>query len=298
MFGFGLNIKPIFVRGGYVPSDPSAAAYISAAGYQDNDLKEIIDNVFLSIKALNSGATYNKISLMKLRITDSTNNTTALSQMGLNAVAPSSNISTWSSSPTANYSGVSFNGTTQFETLNYNPSLDGKISINSGTIIEYLGTGLISPAFWRFGLRTASISTSHNFGHGGNDSAANTINSAINDAGSAPSPIFTGFSSVQGLNASSRNATNQKVFYRNGNQQRTSVGVVPVGIPNTNLLCGAITLDGTTASNFSAYRSQCLIFGSGMTFSELNSLDMIVNNLQGSLDTLFGLTSTNARKRY
>lgn len=62
---------------------------------------------------------------------------------------------------------------------------------------------------------------------------------------------------------------------------------------------GGFTLDGgTTISSFSNTRPQFILIGGGMTDSEVDSIQVIVNNLQGSIDTLFGLTGTDIRKKY
>jgi len=45
-------------------------------------------------------------------------------------------------------------------------------------------------------------------------------------------------------------------------------------------------------------RSQFVAFGQGFSVAEMSVIEPIINNLQESVDALFGLTGTSARKRY
>lgn len=297
MLSVGLNLKPFFI-GGFTPTDPNAAAYIEAAGFQNNDLKQIIDNVFLSIKALNSGATYNKISLMRLYIGESGNNTTSLNQCLLNAINPATYLPTLiSNNPTANYSGVAYDGVNQFTQFGYNPITDTKWGLNSATQINYVynpnNTYIVT-----HGQRNNSIATNRNIMQITQGTPSRFLATGINDA--TAGVVFSAIvGDSSGFIAGCRNAANNTKYYFMKNTMITQTGVVPFGVPNVNMVFGAYSLDGGTTKVFQgAQRHQFDLFGSGFTTSEIASMETIVNNLQGSLDTLFGLTSTNARKRY
>jgi hypothetical protein len=297
MLSVGLNLKPFFI-GGFTPTDPNAAIFIEAAGYQDNDLKQIIDNVFLSIKALNSGATYDKISLMRIYATDSTNNTTSLNQCLLNAVNPATYLPTLiSNNPTANYSGISYDGINQFHQCGYNPITDPKWGLNSATQINYVynpnNTYIVT-----HGQRNNSIATNRNMFQATQGTPSRFLATGINDA--TAGVVFSAIvGDSSGFIAGCRNAANNTKYYFMKNTMITQTGAIPNGVPNLDLPFGAYSLDGGTTKIFlGAQRHQFDLFGSGFTTSELSSLETIVNNLQGSLDTIFGLTGTSTRKRY
>lgn len=296
MLSVGLNLKPFFI-GGFTPTDPNAAIFIEAAGFQDNALKEIIDNVFLSIKSLNSGATYNKISLMRLFIGESTNNTTALNQCLLNAINPATYAPTLiSNSPTANKSGLECNGVNQYYQCGFNPSTDAKWALNSATFINYAYLPATNTIL--FGRRNNSIATNRQIYLQPLGISNVQINNGINDAtgGVVFSPTAQ---NVSGFHAATRNAANNTKIYFWRNNQISQTGVIPNGVTNINMPFGAYSDTGGTSPIFTgAQRHQFDLYGSGFTTSELASMETIVNNLQGSLDTLFGLTGTNARKRY
>ena len=103
-------------------------------GYQG--LINTVNNFFIDLKATGQ---YSKISLMKLFLTDSTNNTTSLFQCGINAVNPTENVPTYFNAPIANYSGILYNGTTQYAIMNFNPTGDANWALTSATIMVYNG---------------------------------------------------------------------------------------------------------------------------------------------------------------
>jgi hypothetical protein len=45
-------------------------------------------------------------------------------------------------------------------------------------------------------------------------------------------------------------------------------------------------------------RAQFVAFGQGFSVAEMSVIEPIINSFQGKIDTLFGLTGTNARKTY
>lgn len=292
MFGIGLNIRPR-VSGGYTPTDSDAIAYISAAGYTDNSLKQIIDNYFIALKALNSGATYSKISLMKLYITDSTNNATSLSQCGINAVNPATYVPTFVNNPTANYSGITYNGTTQYSELNFNPNSVASFGLNDSTMISYNGIDNLVGALM-FGQRNTAISL--------NGIQLTTLNSSgtlINhNDNSLVNQSFSGTNSQGFISSTRRTNNNTRYINRNSIAEFTQTGIPAVANPNISIVEGARRLNVGVVDAYQNIRPQFLLFSSNMTTSEVSSIQSLVNSLQGSLDTLFGLTGTAARKRY
>jgi hypothetical protein len=100
------------------------------------------------------------------------------------------------------------------------------------------------------------------------------------------------------ISAASRNGTvNTKYIIKNGITV-TQLGTTPTGRANLNLMEGARTLNGTDPNAYYNMRAQFVALGTGFNTTELALVDTLVNNLQGSIDSLFGLTGVSARKRY
>lgn len=281
----------IYKPGCYQPTDPDAINYINAAGFTNCDLKEIIDNFFIALKAINSGAVYSAISLMKLYITDSTNNATALTQCSINAVNPTANVPTFVNNPTANYSGIAYNGINQYTDINYNTISDPKWLLNGCTVIGY--NGFSTGNSLMFGQRNNAIATNRQIfaqlvaptstSIGMNDSI-----SAVTFAGSGDTGYF----------AATRNANNSTKYYHRNAANLTQTGATVTAVPNIALVEGARRLNVGVQDAFTVQRQQFQLFGGAMTTANLASMQTLVNTLQGDLDNLFGLTGTNARKRY
>ena len=287
MFGIGLYIR-LRVSGGYIPTDIDALNYITAAGYKNNALKQIIDNFFIDLKATGQ---YSKISLMKLFITDSTNNSIALTQCGINAVAPLANVPTYYNNPTANYSGILYNGINQYAKSNYNPISDVKWGENDATLMGYVGLDTTSVFI---GARNDPSYLSSNVYLNTNNNG--TVDVGLNSFFMQPSfgVLASGFISV------SRTSNNSTAYFCRNNNINLTFGSSPtLPVTNTNLFEGGITIDGgVSVAAYGNQRLQYILAGSGMSISEQNSIQPLVNALQGSIDTLFGLTGSSARKKY
>ena len=278
----------------YTPTDPDALAYVTAAGFTNCSLKLLIDDFFRDLK--NTGE-YSKISLMRLYLTDSTDNTTALNQCLINAVNPATYAPTViANNPTANYSGVAYNGINQYHQCGYNPSTDAKWGLNSATFMGYYYLTATNSVL--FGRRNNAIATNRLVYLQPLSISNVQINNGLNDstAGVVFSPTAQ---NVSGFHAASRVAANTK-HYIWKNNLITQAGVVAYGVPSMNMGFGAYSDDGGTTKLFvGAQRHQFDLFGSGIAPSQIvNLIEPLVNTLQANIDSLFGLTGTNARKRY
>jgi hypothetical protein len=274
--------------------DPDAQNYINTAGFTNTSLIEVINNFYIDLKATGQ---YSKISLMKLFLTDSTDNTTSLFQCGINAVNPTANVPTYFNAPTANYSGIEYNGTTQYAIMNYNPINDTtNWALTAATIMGYFGKNVSGRPF---GMRNTAISSIRNvFLENYTTPNLGLMACGVND--STAGVTFTGLE-PEGFLAGYRQAaaSNNKKYFRNNNNIITQTGVIANGIPDVNLYEGGFTLDGgTTINTYVNQRIQFMLAGGEMTDTQVNDVQLLVNALQGDVDTLFGLTGTAARKRY
>lgn len=282
------NAESVYLAPQLAPVVNPADAYIAAAGFTNTALIAAIQQLFSDLIA--SGQ-YNKIRHLKLYLTDSTNNTTSLFQCGINAVNPSVGSTTFVNNPTANYSGVSFNGTTQYGILNYNVWNDAQIFNDDTTILTYA----YSPA--------VAWITPGQRGNSGVNLSLTVVNNGlvqhfVNDF-SATVPNL-GISSASGLNAASRksSAPNTKYLFKN-NVSLTQFGSVPTGNKaDYNMFEGGRTLDGVNPNALYNVRPQFLMVAKGMNPTDVAAIEPIINNFQGTVDTIFGLTGTSARKRY
>lgn len=282
----------------YVPTDPNVIALVAAGNYTNCQLIEAMDLFFIALKNINAGATFNKISLMRIYATDSTNNTTSLNQCLLNAINPATYLPTLiSNNPTANYSGVAYNGVNQYTQFGYNPITDPKWSLNSATQINYVynpNNTYIIP----HGQRNNSIATNRNIFQATQGTPSRFLATGINDA--TAGVVFSAIvGDSSGFIAGCRNAANNTKYYFMKNTMITQTGVVPNGVANINMVFGAYSLDGGTTKLFQgSQRHQFDLFGSGFTTSELAAIEPIINNFQGDIDNIFNLTGADARKRY
>jgi hypothetical protein len=268
--------------------DPDALAYITEAGFTNDSLKTIINDFYLSLK---SNGYYTKITHMKLNLTDSTNNATSLTQCSIDGILPGTNSTVYTNTPTANYSGVTYNGTTQYAQLGYNPGTDGALALDNTALMGYVySTG----AYLSWAQRSVSP---NNIGL--LTTTANQTQDFINDSATI---LSLGGTDPAGFNAASRNTdlNTKHVIRANSTGQTTvsEVGTAPTGRASFDLMEGARTLDGTAPDAYYNMRSQFLAVGKDFSMADLEGIETIVNNLQGSVDTLFGLSGTSARKRY
>jgi hypothetical protein len=268
------------------PLDPDALAYINTAGFTNPDLIEIIYNFYEALKAT---GLYSRFTHMKLNLTDSTNNTTALFQCSINSINPLVGQTVYTNNPTANYSGVQYNGINQSARLSYNPGTDPQLGEVNTSLISYVYSPAVAWLSWaqrsggseNIGLTIVNNGVTQNF---------------INDA--ATIITFSGLNTASGFNgASRRNVAGTKYHFKNGTSI-TQTGTFTTGRANLNIVEGGRTLDNITVSNVYNMRSQFVAFGQGFTVAEMSVIEPIINNLQESVDTLFGLTGTSARKRY
>ena len=270
----------------YEPTDLDAINYINAAGFTNCSLKLLIDDFFKDLK--NTGH-YSKITHMKLRLTDSTDNATALTQMGINAINPAIGADTFLGFPIANYSGVTYNGINQFSRLNYNPGTDPNLSVDDTTVCGYVycpGAAYIS-----FGQRSSGL---NNIGVLNTNAAL--VQNFVND--NATIVTFTGLNTSSGFTGASRkNVANTKYIFKNG-VAITQTGIGSIGRADLNPVDGGRTLDNVTVANYYNIRTQFVMFGKGLNVAEMATIEPLVNTLQANIDSLFGLTGTNARKRY
>jgi hypothetical protein len=230
---------------------------------------------------------------MKLNLTDSTNNATALYQCSINFVNPLVGQTIYTNNPTANYSGVQYNGINQSARLSYNPGTDPKLGEENTTLISYVYSTAVAWLSWA--QRNSSI------GGGVENIGLTVVNNGvtqnfIND--SAGIVTFSGLNTASGFNGASRkNVAGTKYHFKNSTSI-TETGTFTTGRANLNIVEGGRTLNDTTVSNFYNMRAQFVAFGQGFTVEEMAVIEPIINNLQESVDTLFGLTGTSARKRY
>jgi hypothetical protein len=225
---------------------------------------------------------------MKLNLTDSTDNATSLRQCGINAINPSVGLTVYFNGPTANYSGVTYNGTTQFSKISYNPGIDSSLALDNTTLMGYVYT---TGNYLSWGQRS-----------GGTDNIGllltntNNVQNFINDNATIQNIGTSNNSS--GFSAASRNGTtNTKYIIKNGTTL-TEIGTIPTGRADLNLVEGARTTNGTNPDAYYNMRAQFVALGTGFNTTELAVVDNLVNNLQGSVDSLFGLTGASARQRY
>ena len=274
----------------YVVYDASALAYITAAGFTNTSLKIAINNFFIDLKATGH---YSKFIIMRLYITDSTNNATALSQMAINAVNPGTFDSTYFNAPTTSYSGMTMNGTSQYGLLNFNYSTsDARWGNFDASLMSYVGLSGASDIY-NFGLRSVNL---QNCGLGMTSSTGNMF-TGINDS-TAGLTFSDAVNNADGWRASSRTANDSTKYYIWRTTSQTQTGVAVQAKANINAPENAYTTDGTTFPGYFNQRLQFMAAASGISAADLITIGGIVNTFQGNLDTVFGLTGVDARKRY
>lgn len=290
-----LHIGPFsHIRNSYVIKDADAATFIAAGSFADNDVKKVIDDIFLYFKLIGE---YSKIALARLYIAESTNNTTALAQCGLNMVNPSIYIPTFTNNPTANFSGVNYNGINQHMKCGFNPSTEIKWGLNSATFMNY--SYLPTNNSLMFGQRNTSIATNRNVWLQSMGITNVTMANGVNDStgGMVFSPTAQ---NTSGFHAACRIANNSTKYYFWKSNSMTQTGVLTYGIPNMDTVFGGRTLDGGTTIQYVAeQRHEFDLFASGIAPSQILTMENYINNnFQSQLDLIFNLTGTNARKRY
>ena len=263
--------------------DPDATAYILAAGFTNTDLIEVINNFYIDLKTT---GLYSKIRTMKLNLTDSTNNTTSLSQCSIDGINPASATSVYFNAPTANYSGVTYNGTTQYARMSYNPGTDAALGLDNTALFGY---AYATSSYLSWAQRSGG---SNNIGV---LSSGTSVQNFINDA--ATIQTFGLISNDGGFIGASRLVASTKHIFRNI-YDITETGTNTTGRADLDLVEGARTLDGTTIANYYNIRAQFMMVSQGLTVAEVELIEPLVNNLQGSVDTIFSLSGTSARKRY
>jgi hypothetical protein len=272
-----------------IPLDPDAAAYIETANFTNPDLIEIINDFYISLKATGF---YSRLTHMKLNLTDSTNNTTALFQCSINGINPLVGQTIYTNNPTANYSGVQYNGINQSSRLSYNPGTDPNLSLENTSLLSYVYSTAFAWLSWAqrnaggFGVENIGLTIVNN----------GVTQNFINDQASIVT--FSELNTASGFNGASRkNVAGIKYHFKNSTSI-TETGIFTTGRANLNIVEGGRTLDNTTISDVYDMRAQFVAFGQGFTVEEMAIIEPIINNLQESVDTLFGLTGTSARKRY
>lgn len=270
--------------------DIDAANYINTAGFTNPTLISLINNFYLKVK---STGYYNRLTHMKLNLTDSTNNTTSLFQCSINGINPLTGQTIYTNNPIANYSGVTYNGTNQSSRLSYNPALDGALGEQNTTLIGYAYSTAVAYISW----------AQRSFGSGGGTTnlGVTSVNNGvtqnfIND--SATIITFSGLNTTSGFIGASRDDVfNEKYHFKNG-VAITEVGIPTYGRCSIDVVEGGRTLNNVSIANFYSMRAQFVAFGQGFSVAEMSVLEPIINDFQGKIDILFGLTGTNARKRY
>ena len=270
--------------------DPDAQTYITAAGFTNTLLIPEISVFYMNLKTT---GTYSNFIMMKLYITDSTNNATSLTQMGINAVNPGTYNSTYFNNPTTSYSGMTMNGTTQYGLSNWNSSSsDARWDLNSASIMSYVGlTG--GSDVYNFGLRSV---IGNNIGLGMVPSTGQLF-TGINDS-TATLTFASAINNVDGWRAGSRTAANNTKYYVYRTTSQTQTGVLVTGKSNINSPENTYTTNGTTFPSYFNQRLQFMATASGISSADLITIGGIVNTFQGGLDVVFGLTGGTARKRY
>jgi hypothetical protein len=286
------NINQWVVLSTVVPLglDVDAANYINVAGFTNPSLITLINSFYIQLKAT---GLYSRFTHMKLNLTDSTTNATSLFQCSINGINPLVGQTIYTNNPTANYSGVTYNGVNQIGRLSYDPALDVQLGEQNTTLIAYAYSSEFAYLSW----------AQRSFGSGGTATnlGITSVNNGvtqnfINDA--ATIIFFDGLNTTSGFIGASRDDVfNEKYHFKNG-VAITEVGIGTNGRCSIDVVEGGRTLDNVTIADYYSMRAQFVAFGQGFSVAEMSVLEPIINNFQGSIDTLFGLTGTNARKTY
>jgi hypothetical protein len=290
-FGFKNNAQSFGISQ-LIPSglDVDAANYISVAGFTNPTLITLINNFYIQLKTT---GLYSRFTHMKLNLTDSTTNATSLFQCSINAINPLVGQTVYTNNPTANYSGVAYNGTNQIARLSYNPALDVQLGEQDTTLIAYAYSSAAAYLSW----------AQRSFGSGGGSTniGITSVNNGVtqNFINDSPSVItFSGLNTTSGFIGASRDDVfNEKYYFKNG-VAITEVGIGTNGRCSIDVVEGGRTLDNVTIANYYSMRAQFVAFGQGFSVAEMSVIEPIINSFQGKIDTLFGLTGTNARKTY
>ena len=263
----------------------AANLFITAAGYTNTDVIAAIKDLFVEIYGLNLQSRIKKAHIFT---TDKTVDADRLNQFKWNIFNPLDTDAafrlTYVNSPPPSYSGLGFNGTTQYaETFfNYNTEMPtladdvGMMSFYTGTTPACCGTIDTTSAF-RINQTILNNGTQTNGALSTNTGTASTHASAT---GSFAVKRETG-----GI---------QKIWYQgaaDGTATTTTQGVPATHTENRGRTNGTAIFWGSSGCCFHSTFT-------GFSDAEVLSYMDAVNRYQGKIDTAFSLSGVNARKKY
>lgn len=261
--------------------DPDAFALITAAGYTNNALKLALNKWYVNAKL---NGYYPKIDAGYFDVADDiSSNAASLAQMKWNFVNPlntdAAHRRTYFNNPTANYTGIDFNGTTQYIDIHFAANL---LSGNNDSYAVYLAE---NSAGFRVDMGVYNGSGYLLFGN------FDPVNGAVyyNDGGA--SFVSGGMIGMWVVN------TNVKETFKNAVLINNIAGAGTAGPGTDSIFEGALSQGGASSHSDRKQVFSCYCINNALTTLESAALSNDVNVLQGEIESALGL-APGTRKKY